>query len=361
MQLLKNILAILAIVLILVNCGKEDPVLVVEPEIEEPTPENKVNFPPDKGFEQLADYNLFVGDLVDLTPNTDEGVIPYDLNTALFSDYAFKKRFIYVPEGSVIPFDTTGVLDLPIGSILIKHFYFLNPDGSEKYIETRLFLHKKDGWQAENYEWNAEKTAAKRTVVGGTRNLTVDVNGTTQTFNYLIPNQNQCKNCHGNSGSISPIGPVVANLNKEYTYLDGTFNQLDKWKMEGILENVVGVHPKFPKIGDTEVDINTRARAYLDVNCASCHSRTGSAANSGLYLEYTNRDSLSLGYFKTPVAAGDGSGGLSYAIVPGQADRSILLYRMTSSVIDERMPEIGRELAHEEGIELIKDWINSME
>jgi len=361
MQLLKNTLAILAIVLILVNCGKEDPVIVVEQEIEEPTREIKVNFPTNKGFEQLADYNLFVGDIADLRPNTAAGVIPYDLNTALFSDYASKKRFIYVPEGLAIPFDTTGVLDLPIGSILIKHFYFPETDGSEKYVETRLFIHKSDGWQAETYEWNPEKRAAKRTVVGGTRNLTVNANGTTQTFNYLIPNQNQCKNCHGDSGKISPIGPVVANLNKDYPYLEGTLNQLDKWTKEGILQNYGGNIPKFPKIADTSIDLNTRARAYLHVNCASCHSRTGSAANSGLYLEHTNRDSSSIGFFKTPVAAGDGSGGLNYAIVPGHAEQSILLYRMISSVIDERMPEIGRELPHEEGITLIKDWINSME
>jgi len=69
LQLLRNILAILAIVLILVNCGEEDPVILVEPEIE-PIAENTVNFPADKGFEQLADYNLFVGDIAELNPNT---------------------------------------------------------------------------------------------------------------------------------------------------------------------------------------------------------------------------------------------------------------------------------------------------
>ena len=358
---LVTILGFIAIFLLLANCSKEKAAVTPTiPTSEIPT-ENKINFPSGKGFNLLSDYNLFVGDIADLIPNTDAGVLPYDLNTALFSDYASKKRFIYVPDGSVIPFDTTKVLDLPIGSILIKHFFFPAPDGSEKYVETRLFLHQQDGWQAETYEWNEEKTAATRTIVGGTRQLTVSLNGMEQTFNYLIPNQNQCKNCHGTNGKISPIGPVIANLDKEYTYLDGTYNQLDKWMTQGILQNYTGTHPTFPKITDTSVDLATRARAYLHVNCASCHSRNGSAANSGLYLEYTNTDSLSLGFYKTPVAAGDGSGGLSYAIVPGQADESILLYRMISSELDVRMPEIGRELPHVEGIEMIKDWINSME
>ena len=96
------------------------------------------------------------------------------------------------------------------------------------------------------------------------------------------------------------------------------------------------------------------------MNCSSCHRLEGSAANSGLYLEYTNQDSLSLGFWKTPVAAGDGSGGLSFAIHPGKADESILLYRMISDEVDGRMPEIGRELLHEEGIALIREWIDNM-
>ena len=68
---------------------------------------------------------------------------------------------------------------------------------------------------------------------------------------------------------------------------------------------------------------------------------------------------MSLGYWKTPVAAGSGSGGLQYVIKPGSADESILLFRMISDEVDERMPEIGRSLSHDAGIQLIRDWIDS--
>ena len=47
--------------------------------------------------------------------------------------------------------------------------------------------------------------------------------------------------------------------------------------------------------------------------------------------------------------AGSGSGGLNYAIVPGNADESITHYRMNSNEPDVRMPEIGRTLIHDEG------------
>ena len=319
-----------------------------------------INVPSGKGHDMLSDYNFFEGDLHDLIPNSEAGVLPYDLNMPLFSDYALKKRFVYVPKGNAAAFDTTDVLDFPVGSVLIKHFYYDNVNGNEKYIETRLLIRQSSGWQAETYEWNAAQTDAKRTVLGGTRNLTAVVNGQSENFNYLIPNVNQCKNCHNSNNTIKPIGPMVHNLNKSYDYSDGTDNQLDKWIAQGILESPsFGNIPAFPQMEDASADLNKKARAYLAVNCSSCHRVSGSASNSGFYLEYDNVDSLSLGYFKTPTAAGSGSGGLQYVIDPGHADQSILLYRMISDEVDERMPEIGRDLSHQQGIDLIRDWIDS--
>ena len=359
---MKKYLLLVLLFPLLLQCNETEDII---PTIIEPTPPetvlNEVNFPDGKGFELLSAYNFFEGEVADLIPNTEAGVLPYDLNTALFSDYASKRRFIYIPDGQQIPFDTAGVLELPIGAILIKHFYYPEPNGTDDYIETRLLIRKADGWQPETYEWNDEQTDAKRTVIGGTRQLTVTANGEQRTFNYLIPNQNQCTNCHANNAKIQPIGPTISNLNKLYDYADGPANQLDKWQTQGILGNTsITDIPQWASIDDNAVSLHNRARAYLAVNCSSCHSREGSAANSGLYLEYDNRDSLSLGFWKTPVAAGNGSGGLSFAIHPGAADQSILLFRMISDEVEGRMPEIGRELLHEEGIDLIREWIDSM-
>ena len=257
--------------------------------------------------------------------------------------------------------DAENILELPTGSVLIKHFYYNEPDGTENFIETRLLIRQEDGWQAETYIWNEAQTEASRSVLGDTQELTVNVDGVMQSFSYLIPNQNQCKNCHSDRGELVPIGPTVANLNKDYPYDFGMANQLTTWMERSILAQAslsdVGA---WPKLMDTQADLNERARAYLAVNCASCHRRHGSAANSGLYLEYDNEDPLSLGLWKTPVAAGNGSGGLTYVIHPGEADQSILLYRMIAEEVDARMPEIGRELIHEDGIALIRDWIDNM-
>ncbi|PWJ40052.1 SO2930 family diheme c-type cytochrome [Sediminitomix flava] len=319
---------------------------------------NQIKMPTDKGFEYLSEYNFFVGEIAELTPNEEARVLPYDLNTPLFSDYALKKRFIYVPEGKSIPFQTNNVLDLPVGSVLIKHFYY----GEKDYIETRLLIRNNDGWQPETYIWEEDLSDARRSVIGGTRKMTLNIDGEDQIFNYMIPNQNQCKNCHAYDGKIAPIGPEIPNLNKTYNYAEGEENQIQKWISAGILEGHSDTNiPAWPAIDDQSATLDDRARAYLAINCASCHRAEGSAANSGLYLGFHVDEPINLGYWKTPTAAGDGSGGLRYVIHPGNAEESILMYRLNSSEVEVRMPELGRELIHKEGVELIRDWINSLE
>ena len=46
----------------------------------------------------LSQYGFFEGDIADLSPA--EGVVPYSLNSPLFSDYAHKLRFVKLPAGS---------------------------------------------------------------------------------------------------------------------------------------------------------------------------------------------------------------------------------------------------------------------
>jgi hypothetical protein len=106
--------------------------------------------------------------------------------------------------------------------------------------------------------------------------------------------------------------------------------------------------------------IAQRARAYLDVNCAHCHTKSGDAYNTGLFLEYQQQDSTHLGFFKAPVAAGGGAGGLDYDIVPGNAAHSVLVYRMNSTEPGTAMPELARTVIHKEGVQLITKWVNEM-
>ena len=106
--------------------------------------------------------------------------------------------------------------------------------------------------------------------------------------------------------------------------------------------------------------LDARARAYLEINCAHCHQPTGQARNSGLDLLTAETNPTRFGIFKTPVAAGRGSGGFDYDILPGNPDRSILAHRMTSTDAGVMMPELGKRLEHTEGADLIRRWIAEM-
>lgn len=316
----------------------------------------------------LSDYRLFAEATNPLTdPNS--GGIMYDLTTPLFTDYANKYRFLFVPEGTQAVYRSQEVFDFPVGTIITKTFTIqadLRDDSSaQDIVETRLLIHRKEGWVALPYIWNQDKMDAALTVTGGTQAVSwIDINGEQQSTNYVIPNTNNCANCHSEDKLI-PIGPKARLLNKDFAYDSGTANQLDYWTEQGILVGApsdTDTIDTIPLWEDTSADLNDRARGYLDINCAHCHQPLiGAADTSGLYLEYYRSFGTEVGECKPPVAAGDGAGDLNYDIVPGDAAASIMDYRMDSNETEVRMPEIGRSIIHTEGVQLIRDWINAMD
>jgi len=277
---------------------------------------------------KLSDFGFFSGDV----PNA--GVQPYALNTALFSDYAEKDRYLYLPPGTKAVFTGDGLPEFPVGAALIKTFRY----GATK-VETRVLLHRASGWVALPYVWQGDDAVLKR---AGTRvALTVDVGGQRQAIDYAVPNVNQCKECHVLGDTVTPIGPKARNLSPG---------------MLGVAANGIAL----PKWGDTAAPIAARARAYLDVNCGHCHNPKGAASNSGLNLTWETTDRTAIGIGKTPVAAGRGSGGFLYAIEPGRPERSIMVHRMATTEPGVAMPEVGRAMVHKEGVKLVSDWIAGM-
>ena len=298
---------------------------------------------------KLSDYGFFL-DLKTRTPA--RRVVGYDLETPLFSDYATKQRFIYVPEGGQAIYDPKGAFDFPVGSALIKTFGY-GAGAAFRPLETRLLLRRASGWVAIPYVWNAEGTdaVAKR---AGTRMPVsfTDPSGTARQISYAVPNQNQCKDCHALAGQIAPIGAKARYLNHG--------GQLAILVKAGLLDRAPANAPRVARWDDASAPLDARARAYLDINCAHCHNPQGAASNSGLFLEFDRTNPVALGIGKRPVAAGRGSGGRDFAIAPGDAEASILIYRLRSTDPGIAMPELGRATAHEEGIALLSKWIDSL-
>ncbi|WP_259014007.1 SO2930 family diheme c-type cytochrome [Emticicia fluvialis] len=319
--------------------------------------------------EKLSDYHFFEGNMAAQKPVA--GVVPYSLNTPLFSDYAEKLRFVKLPEGAKVPYNATEVLDFPVGSTLIKTFYypndFRNIDKGRRIMETRLLIHEPDGWKALAYVWNDEQTEAYLEVAGDTKEVSyIDLNGKKKKHEYSVPNLNQCKGCHNRNEVMSPIGPSARQLNGSYKAWgtkEETENQLIAWQKTGVLQHLPALElvPKAPVWNKPETGtLDERARIWLDINCAHCHRLGGPAQTSGLNLSIHETDQLAYGIMKTPVAAGRGSGNRKFDIVPGKPEESILLYRIESTDPGEMMPEVGRKTNHKEGIELIKEWIKQM-
>jgi uncharacterized repeat protein (TIGR03806 family) len=313
----------------------------------------------------LASYHLFT-DAGARIPNA--GLTPYALNTPLFSDYAEKQRYVFMPPGQHAQYRPTGVLDLPVGAVLVKTFAypadFRKPDDKVRFIETRLLIHRADGWVPLTYVWNDEQTEAVLKRAGmRTEVAFTDARGGQMRLSYAVPNVNQCKECHQLGDAITPIGPKARNLNGDYRYEGGTENQLAHWTRLGLLDGAPAPSdvPATPRWDDPSVAVQARAFAYLDANCAQCHNPQGAASNSGLYLEYERAPSVARGLGKRPVAAGKASADLDFDIAPGEPDQSILIHRMESREPGVMMPELGRSLVHNEGVDLIRAYIKQLE
>lgn len=293
----------------------------------------------------LAEFGFFADPAAQVPA---AGVIPYRLNTPLYSDGADKLRFVYLPAGAKLSAGEDGLLQFPVGSALIKTFAF-GAGAGRTLIETRLLLHRAEGWVALPYRWNPAQTEA-RLALAGARVKAVTPAG--EAISYRVPNKNQCKECHGLQGAVIPLGPKARNLEREW--LAGLVTA-------GHLARIPPGSDTLPRWeGRGQAAPAAAARAYLDVNCAHCHRPGGMASNSGLDLRWQQQDPAAIGIGKRPVAAGRGSGGLLFDIVPGKPGESITVHRMKSTEGGIAMPELGKATVDNEGVAVIERWIASL-
>jgi parallel beta-helix repeat protein len=295
------------------------------------------------------------------------GTVPYELNTSLYSDDTIKHRWLRLPAGEAIRWTKEGALEFPVGTVIAKTFAY--PDATvdatpgERYLETRVEFREASGWYGYSYLWNEDQSDAELRLGGGRIEATwTDANGAIQTNRYEVPNANQCLTCHSQNDKYEPLGPTAGNVNRKWNPSDD-HDQIVQWIRTGIL---VGAPPpenrealaRFDEPGTGTVD--QRARAWLAVNCAHCHNPAGSARTSGLDLSLAQNDPAKWGVMKSPVAAGKGSGGRKYDIVPGKPDESILMYRLETDDVGARMPNLARNRTFDAGNDLIREWIASL-
>lgn len=354
----------------------------------EPAARPVVVHPADEIPDRLSDWGVVFADGKRFELN--DGVVPYDLNTPLFTDYALKLRTVWLPNGTSADYNGSRELDFPVGTVISKTFHYekadswsddsfavlktdresaLDADGYldlDDYvlIETRLLVRFEDGWRAFPYVWNNVQDDASLELAGDQRTIElVDGNGS-ESIVYIVPDANQCGGCHTPDHSakeMRPLGPRAWQLNRAYSWWGSADTQLEHWAASGMLTG----HGDSPPPGvrwalPGDATLEQRAKAYLDANCAHCHNPAGAADTSALHLNIDAPVDRRYGICKTPVAVGRGSGDRPYDIYPGRPGDSILVYRMQHSDPAIAMPELGRGTVHVEGVALISDWIASM-
>jgi uncharacterized repeat protein (TIGR03806 family) len=296
------------------------------------------------------------------------GVVPYSVNSPLWSDGAHKERFLAIPhkagEDMRIGFSTNRGWNFPDETVLIKSFALEATQGdpaSRRWIETRFLTKQAGEWVGYSYVWNDEQTDAELVAGEGTdREYEIRVPRSREHPDGLVrqkwryPSRTECMVCHSRAANFV-LGLSTAQMNKDHHYGKQTLNQLDLLEKLGVLKFNPKVKAKaLVNPSDETADLNLRARSYLHANCSVCHIEAG-GGNAQMKLEFDATDKAMNvldvkplhHQFNIPEAR---------LIAPGDPDRSVLLHRV--SIRDRgQMPQLATSLVDEAAVEMLRKWI----
>ena len=189
-----------------------------------------------------------------------------------------------------------------------------------------------------------------------TEDLTIlDRAGAPRRQTWLYPGPTDCLQCHTVAAGHF-LGPNTRQFNRP---MEGGVNQLTAWAKAGRFNAPIpdpATLPRLPATDDTTVPVESRARAWLDSNCASCH-RPGGAPSSFDARWDTPLAAQGLVDARPANAFGIADARL---VAPGDPQRSLLWWRVNSTVLAERMPPLGRHVTDQAGADLLAEWIRGM-
>ncbi|MES2660059.1 MAG: PQQ-dependent sugar dehydrogenase [Verrucomicrobiota bacterium] len=306
-----------------------------------------------------------------LTPAA--GLMPYEVNSPLWSDGAEKKRWIAVPNNGShntsseqVTYTDTGAWSFPVGSVLVKHFALpvdeRNPS-IVKPLETRFFVHGSDGvYYGVTYRWNDAGTDAELLPGGASRDLTItQTDGSTRTQRWDFPSRSDCRTCHTERAD-NVLGVRAYQMARDMTYpLTGRrSNQLETWNALGIFGSSFGgrnpltvpaaVDPRNPHASQ-----DLRVKSYLAANCSHCHHPSGVSANFNTSFEIPlASQNIINGLINRPL-----HGSTDRVVIPNDIPFSVMHSRL-SVVGENQMPPIGKNVVDDKAVALLTDWISGM-
>ncbi len=291
-------------------------------------------------------------------------VLPYSVNSPLWSDGAFKGRWMAVPGDEKIEFTSPRGWNFPNGSVLVKSFALEREAGnseSRHWIETRLMVRQQNEWVGYSYRWKDDQSDAvlldspgadvdfeilDPAVAGGIRR---------QTWHY--PSRAECMVCHSRAANYV-LGLTESQMNREHVYQDGSGNQLEILQQLGYfkdkLPKSVTEMEKLPDPFDDKVDLHSRAMSYLHANCSNCHVEAG-GGNAAFSIEMQTKPEKARLFDEKPVHTNFGITD-ARLIASGDPDRSLLLQRIQRRGHGQ-MPPLGTNVVDLPATELIRNWI----
>lgn len=300
--------------------------------------QKEYSFDPKYFPEQLSDTDIFSGNIANLTPSPNYHL--YELSSGLFSDYSEKQRLIKLPTGTQLTQTGYALPDFPDGTTLVKTFYYWNDERDttqgKKIVETRLLVLNEGEWQTAVYQWNTAQTEAYLLSSGANLPIHwINKKGEPQITTYHIPNLQECLTCHQVDEQMEPTGFKLHNLNRLVKKGGQNVNQLAYFQTINLINQFDWNNlEKLPSYKDHSLPDAERSRAYMDINCAHCHSPAGMMGDMDLDLRYY-----------TPI---------EHTGILSRKDK--MLDQMASGY----MPLIGTSLVDQEYIDQTIQYLNSL-
>jgi len=322
--------------------------------------------PPARTLPKLLSQTGLFTSLADLQPANF--LIPYTVNSPLWSDGAAKTRWFAVPANSVIGFAANGEWTFPAGSVFVKHFALPVDDTNPKILrrlETRLLVRDTNGYvYGATYKWRADNADADLVTNGFTEDVVIHTGDGTRTQTWSYPGRQDCLNCH-TPASGGVLGLKTRQLNSDFEYPHGaTANQLRTLGHLGLFDAAfedrkISHYPRLVNLTNAAKPLELRVRSYLDANCSMCH-RPGAA---GAFFDARFDTPLKKqNLINGPVANQLGILGANpdaKVIAPGDTNKS-MLFRRVSIVGENQMPPLARNLVDTSAVTVIGRWISQL-
>jgi mono/diheme cytochrome c family protein len=316
--------------------------------------------PPNSGagsFPPVLSATGAFSNLNTLTPST--GLIPFAVNSPLWSDGAVKTRWIAVPNdgppytaNEQINFLPVGEWSFPNGTVFVKHFELTVNEitGEKKRLETRLLVRDDAGAvYGVTYKWRSDNSDAD--LLPGApldEDITITTStGATRIQKWSYPGRGQCLTCH-NSAASYVLGVKTHQMNGNFFYPDTgrTDNQLRTFAHVGLLNPAPNESdiPNFLKsvpLTNTSVPVQHRMRSWIDSNCSQCHrpGGIGPGYDARFYTPYENQDIVTF---------------LRFRDIEGSD-----IYQRDSALDGSKMPPLAKNMVDETAMAVLRQWISS--